>query len=146
MTQTIKLKTEGQYVNHGVKANKAIDVVFKMPYAELTNYIKSIQLLNENVTVAAKIGSDKKILKLGVFMIQSINIDRDGEGKIKFNSQLDHVDADAINELASRNDEPLTVLLKADIDVEDAEDAEDDDEEDDQQDDEDDAADEDEDE
>lgn len=124
--ETVKIKTEANYVSHGVKSNKSIDIHFKMPYSELTNYIQSIQMLNENITVAAKIGADKKPMKLGTFMLQNLNIDRDGEGKLKFNSQLDFVDSASISELASRNEEPLTLLLKADIDVENEEESVDD--------------------
>jgi hypothetical protein len=122
--QTVKLKTEGKYVDHSIKANKAVTLQFKMPYSELTNYVQSIQMLNENVKVAVKIGADKKPLQLGTFMVHNLNIDRDGEGKIKFNAMLDHCDANAINDLALRNDEPLHVLLKAEIDIEDDEDEE----------------------
>lgn len=116
--ETVKIKTEAKYVSHNVKANKSVDVQFKMPYSELTNYIQTIQMLNENTTMAGKIGADKKPIKLGSFMVSSINIDRDGQGTLKFNSQLDFVDTNAINELANRNDEPLILMLKADIDVE----------------------------
>jgi hypothetical protein len=116
--EVVKIKFEGQYINHDVKANKAVNVQFKMPYSELSQYIQTIQMLNENVTAAVKIGADKKPILLGTYMVHNINVDRDGEGKIKFNSQLDAVDANALNDLAMRNDEPLMVMLKANIDVE----------------------------
>jgi hypothetical protein len=116
--ETVKVKTEAKYVSHDVKANKSVNITFKMPYSELSSYIQTIQMLNENITVAGKIGTDKKPLKFGTFMVQSINVDRDGQGTMKFNSQLDFVEAATLNELASRNDEPLILLLKADIDVE----------------------------
>jgi hypothetical protein len=119
--ETVRIKTEASYMNHSVKQNKSIDITFKMPYSELTQYIQAIQMLNENITLAGKIGSDKKPIKFGTFMINGINIDRDGEGKLKFNSQLDFVDPATINELATRNDEPLVLLLRADIDVEEEE-------------------------
>lgn len=118
MAQTVKVKTESKYMNHSVKANKSIDILFKMPYSELSQYIQTIQMLNENVTLAGKIGSDKKPLLLGTFMVNNINVDRDGEGKIKFNSQLDYVESENINELANRNEEPLVLLMKADIELE----------------------------
>jgi len=119
--QVIKVKTEGRYTSHNVKANKSIDVTFKMPYTELTNYIQSLQMLNEDVTLAGKIGADKKPLKLGIFMVQKVTVDNDGEGTIKFNSQLDYVEPKNINELASRNDEPLFIFMKATIDIDESE-------------------------
>lgn len=119
--ETVKFKVEGKYVSHNVKANKSIDITFKMPYSELTNYIQSIQMLNENVEIGAKVGAEKP-KKLGTFMISNINIDNDGEGKIKLNSQLDFIDSAAINDMASKADEPLIILFKATIYVEEAED------------------------
>lgn len=121
MPQEIKIKTEAKYASHNVKANKSIDITFKAPYAQLHEYIKVVQMLNENVTVACKIGADKKPLKLGTFMVQNLNIDNDGEGKLKFNSLLDYTEPQNINELAARNDEPLFLLLKATIELEDEE-------------------------
>lgn len=117
--EVIQIKTEGRYHNHGVKQNKNIDIQFKLPYAELTNYIQSIQMLNENVTLGGRIGADKKVNTLGSFMIHSVKIDGDGEGTIKFNSQLDFANLEVINELAIRNDEPFELFLKAEIDTED---------------------------
>lgn len=116
--EVVKIKTEGKYATHSVKANKSIDMTFKMPYTELRNYIGVIQMLNENVLVAGKIGSDKKPMKFGTFMVSGISVDRDGQGTVKFNSQLDFVDTNGINELAIRNDEPLVIMLKAEVDVE----------------------------
>ena len=116
--EVIKLKIEGNYKTHSVKSNKAVDVTFQLPYSELINYIKSLQMLNENVTVAGKIGADKKPIKLGTFMIKNLNIDNDGEGKLKLNSLLDHIDSGNLNEIAERSDEPLMLLLKAEVENE----------------------------
>jgi hypothetical protein len=129
--ETIKLKFEGKYVDHNVKANKAVNLQFKMPYTELVNYIQSIQMLNENVTVGVKIGADKPIT-LGTYMVFNINVDRDGEGKLKLNSQLDFIEGNALNELATRSDEPLSILLKAEIDTEENDEENSDDEEEDE--------------
>jgi hypothetical protein len=126
--ETIKIKFEAKYQNHSVKANKSVDMSFKMPYSELTNYIQSIQMLNENVTVAGKIGSDKKPAVLGTFMVHAINVDRDGQGTLKINSMLDYVESKNINELAERNEEPLQLFLKAEIDTDEDEDEDEDEE------------------
>lgn len=118
----VNIKTEAEYFNHGVKANKAVSLTFKIPYSELTSSVKTLQMLNENMTVGAKLGSDKPI-KLGTFMIKNLNIDNDGEGKLKVDSMIDYVELDNINQLANRSDEPLLIILKADIDVEEDDDA-----------------------
>lgn len=121
----VKVKTEASYAGHDVKQNKAVNVTFKMPYTELKNYVGSIQLLNENTTVAVKIGSDKP-MNLGTFLFNGLTISRDGDGTLKFNSQTSAVDLENINDLAVRNDEPMFLLLKADVeDLDDEEDEED---------------------
>lgn len=128
--ETVKVKTEAKYFSHNVKKNKSIDLVVTAPYSELQNYIQTIQMLNEDIDVVAKIGADKKSSKLGVFKIQNITIDNDGEGKIKLNSQLDFVETQNIDKLAMRNDEPLKLMFKCEIEVE--EDEEDEEEEEDE--------------
>ncbi len=123
----VRVKTEATYAGHDVKQNKAVNITFKMPYTELKSYIGSIQLLNENTTVAVKIGADKKPTNLGTFLFNGLGISRDGDGTIKFNSQTSAVDLENVNELAVRGDEPMFLLLKADVeDIDDEEDDEDD--------------------
>jgi hypothetical protein len=118
--QQVKLKFEAKYLDHNVKGqNRSVTVQFKMPYSELSQYVQTLQLLNENITVAGKIGADKKPVNFGVFSLNNLNIDRDGEGKVKFNSLLDSIKANELNNLAARNDEPLILFLKADVDTED---------------------------
>jgi hypothetical protein len=114
MPQTVKLKFEARYQNHNIKANKAVSLKFKMPYTELTKYLQSVQLLNENVLIAGKIGPDKPS-KLGSYMIKGLNIGGDGEGTLNLDSMLDYVDPSSLNELATRSDEPLFLMLKATI-------------------------------
>lgn len=118
--EQVKTRVEARYTSHNMKANKSVDLTFKCPYVELKNYIQTIQMLNENVEVVVKIGKDKPI-KLGTFTINGLNIDRDGEGTLKLNSLIDFVNASAINELPARNDEPLKIMLKCEIDLSDGE-------------------------
>lgn len=115
---TAKTKFEGKYAKHDVKANKAVNVEFKAPYSELPNCVPALTMLNENTEVAVKIGADKKPLKLGVFLITGVNFGRDGDSTLKLQSQTDSVELDTLNLLVERSDEPLFILLKADIDDE----------------------------
>lgn len=110
----VSVKTLGKYHGHNVRPNKTIDVSFVVNYDELPNYIKLVQMLNENVEVYAKIQSNKPI-RLGMFMIKTINIDHDGAATIKFNSNFDYVEADNLNKLLG---ETLQLMFKAEIEVE----------------------------
>ena len=47
-------------------------------------------------------------------MIRDIRVDHDGQGIIKFNSLMDHVEADAINGLVG---ETFKAIFKANIEV-----------------------------
>ena len=120
----VKVITEGTYQNHNVKNNKAVTIILKAPYSEMRNYLLSVQLINENTDIGVKIGSDKKPLKLGNFMFHGLNIDRDGEAKLTWNSLIEHTEMNNLNELASRSEEPLKFLFKAEIEDEEVEDEE----------------------
>ena len=114
MTKKIDIKVNGQYNGHNIKPNGAVDVSLKFEYGELVNYIKLLQLLNENIVIAVKAGADKP-KELGMFMLKDMKIGGDGEGVVKFNSSLDYVEADNLNGLIS---EILTVRFKAEIEEE----------------------------
>jgi hypothetical protein len=112
VSKTVKIKAIGRYNGHSIKPSKSVDLGLKFTYEELPNYIKLIQMLNENVTIAAQIdGSSPQ--KVGMFTVKEIKVDHDGEGSIKFNSMVDYVEADVINELIGV--EQSTILFKANI-------------------------------
>ena len=115
MAKEIKIKAIGKYNGHNIKVNKAIDLGLKFSYDELESYIKLIQLLNENISITTK-NLDEKPIKLGTFMLKEIKVDHDGEGIIKFTSQLDYVDADGINQLVGT--EQFKVMFEAMIEGE----------------------------
>ena len=126
-TKVVKFSAIGKYKGHNIRDNKAIDLTMVFMYSELPDYIRLIQLLNENVFIGVKLG-DAKPFKLGSFMIKSLNIDHDGQGTIKFNSMLDYVEADNINTIVG--EEQIKVLFKAEIESEDEEEEDEDEDED----------------
>jgi hypothetical protein len=56
------------------------------------------------------------MVKIGMFMVQEIKIDHDGTGVVRFNSQMDHVEADNINYMVG--DDIFKVRFKASVEVE----------------------------
>lgn len=110
----IKFKAIAKYNGHSIKNNKSVDLNLLFNYDEMVNYIQLIQMLNENIDIAVKIG-DSKPTKIGMFMIRDIKIDHDGQGIVKFNSLLDHVEPDEINTLVG---ETFTVMFKAIVEEE----------------------------
>lgn len=112
--QNVKIKTVASYGGHNVNQAGSVFLKLVFSYDTITKYIQAIQMLNENVNLLAVINGEK--IKLGSFMINSINIDHDGAGKIKFNSQLDYVEIDNISKLI--NSDLFKIMLQAEIDVE----------------------------
>ena len=115
--QSVKIKTVASYGGHNVNQAGAVSLKLVFSYDTITKYIQAIQMLNENVNLLAVINGEK--IKLGSFMINSINIDHDGAGKIKFNSQLDYVEIDNISKLI--NSDLFKIMLQAESDVEEVE-------------------------
>ena len=118
--QNVKIKTVASYGGHNVNQAGSVSLKLVFSYDTITKYIQAIQMLNENVNLLAVINGEK--IKLGSFMINSINIDQDGAGKIKFNSQLDYVEIDNISKLI--NSDLFKIMLQAEIDVEENEEEE----------------------
>ena len=118
--QNVKIKTVASYGGHNVNQAGSVSLKLVFSYDTITKYIQAIQRLNENVNLLAVINGEK--IKLGSFMINSINIDHDGAGKIKFNSQLDYVEIDNISKLI--NSDLFKIMLQAEIDVEENEEEE----------------------
>ena len=123
--QNVKIKTVASYGGHNVNQAGSVSLKLVFSYDTITKYIQAIQMLNENVNLLAVINGEK--IKLGSFMINSINIDHDGAGKIKFNSQLDYVEIDNISKLI--NSDLFKIMFQAEIDVEENEEEENEEEE-----------------
>lgn len=115
----IKVKEVVTYNGHNLSANGAVNLTLNAMYSELTNTIKVMQMLNNDVTIKARIPNEKPI-KLGIFRIKQIVIDGDGESKLKFNSVSDFVEMDNLNQLPLNTDDNklFNVLMEADIEEE----------------------------
>lgn len=120
----IKVKEVVTYGGHSLKANGAVDFTLKASYSELTNSIKLMQMLNNDVNIKAKVPGDKA-MKLGIFRVKQIVIDGDGESVLKFNGLNDHIELDNLNMLPLNDSDTkeFVVLMETEIEEED-EDAE----------------------
>ncbi len=114
----VKIDSVGSYNGHSVKSNGNVSLSFKFRYSELVNYIKLIQMLNNDVKVKVKKQQEKEF-SLGVFRINSIKIDHDGEGNVSFTSMTDYAEVDNLNKLVMESkDEEFRVGFEADVEVE----------------------------
>lgn len=115
----VKVKEVVTYNGHNVSANGAVNLTLKAMYSELTNTIKAMQMLNNDVIIKAKIPGEQPI-KLGMFRIKQINIDGDGESRLKFNGLVDYIEVDNLNQLplGSDDNKDFIVMMEANIEKE----------------------------
>ena len=115
----LKVKEVVKYGGHSLSANGSVNFTLNAQYSELTNTIMLMQMLNNDVSIKAKIPNEKP-MKLGHFRIKQIIIDDDGESKIKFNGLSDYIEMDNLNLLPLNSDEnkQFVVLMEAEIEEE----------------------------
>lgn len=121
----VKVKEVVKYGGHSLSANGSVNFTLKAMYSELTNTIQLMQMLNNDVSIKAKIPGGSP-MKLGLFRIKQITICGDGESTIKFNGLNDYIEMDNMNLLPLNSDEnkEFTVLMEADIETDEMEDIE----------------------
>jgi len=120
MANEIKFKAVGNYRGHSVKQNGILELNLGFKYEELTKTVMATQLLNENVALYAKLSSG--VESLGSFMVKNISIDHDGNSQVRYNTNMDHAEANTINELARLKGEDVRFLFKATVEEEGGED------------------------
>lgn len=116
---TVKVKEVVKYGGHSLSANGSVNFTLKASYSELTNTIQMMQMLNNDVTIKAKLPAGKP-MKLGMFRIKQIIIDGDGESTLKFNGLNDYIEMDNLNLLPLNNDDnkEFVIMMEAEIEIE----------------------------
>ena len=122
----VKVKEVVKYGGHSLSANGSVNFTLKAQYSELSNTIQLMQMLNNDVSIKAKIPVGSP-MKLGFFRVKQIVIDGDGESTIKFNGLNDYIEMDNLNLLPLNSDEnkEFVVLMEAEIETDEMEDIED---------------------
>ena len=115
MEQHVEVKLIGKYNGHSVKANQSVDLAVKAGYDQLANSVQLLQMLNNDVTILARV-PDAKPFKLGTFRVQAVNISHDGESAIKFNSMADFTEVDNFSKLIGS--EMVVLKVSATIEIE----------------------------
>lgn len=92
-----------------ITAKKVVNLTFKMRYDEIVTSINLLQGLNTEITVQAKV-SGGKAKNLGLFRLDGIRFDRDGNAVLPFKSLLDNVDMENILEVMDMEEEDILQL------------------------------------
>lgn len=124
----IKIKEVVEYAGHSISANGAVNLTVKAGYSELPNSMKMCQLLNNDVTIKAKVPGAKAMM-LGMFRVKNINIEDDGESKLKFAGLSQSVEVDNLNRLPLNDSDTkqFQILVEAEVEIEREDDEEGDD-------------------
>lgn len=112
----VEVKEFVSYNGHSLRANGNVNVSFKAKFSQLRYSIDLMNMLNEDITLYAKL-PEQKAIKLGVFRIKEIKVDHYKESTIKFNSLNDFVEVDNLNNIVSEEE----FLIKAMAEIEDEE-------------------------
>lgn len=124
----VKIKEVVEYAGHSISANGAVNLTVKAGYSELPNSIQMCQLLNNDVTIKAK-APGVKAMMLGMFRVKNINIEDDGESKLKFAGLSQSVEVDNLNRLPLNDSDTkqFQILVEAEVEIEREDDEEGDD-------------------
>lgn len=114
----LKTKQIVSYNGHSISANGTVNLNLKAQYSQLTKSIQLMQMLNNDISIKAKVSGN--IIKLGIFRIKQIQIDGDGESKIKFNSLSEYVEVDNLNSLPLQSDDSkeFNIMYEAEVEPE----------------------------
>lgn len=116
MVKNIKVREVVKYGGHNISANGSVNLTLKASYSELPNTVQLLQLLNNDVTIKAKLPGCKA-MKLGMMRIRDIKFDGDGESVVKFNGLTDYIEVDNLNSLVTS--EEFAVAYEAEVELED---------------------------
>lgn len=118
--QQIKIKEVVQNGGYSLKPSGAVDLTLVAEYGELVKTIQVLQMLNNDVTIKARIPEQKPMM-LGSFRVKTVIVDGDGESKIKFNGLSDFIEMPNLNKLPLKSDDNprFQILMEALIDLED---------------------------
>ncbi len=114
----VKVKSFVKYKGHNVKQNGTVLLTLSAMYGEIENSIKTLQMLNNDVKITARIA--KQNVELGVFRIKNILFDGDGESVLKFETLTDFIEMDNINKIIISDE--FKILMEADVELENGED------------------------
>lgn len=122
MTTTVKVKEVVSFGGSSLSRNGSVNLNFDAGYSELVKSVEALQMLNNDVTLKAKLPGEKAML-LGTFRVKAVVFGGDGSSTVKFNGLRDFVEFDNINKLPLSTDESsdFQVLMTAEIEDEETE-------------------------
>lgn len=83
----MKIRASGTFDGYSIRRDGIVTFKLRFPFSELSSAVKTVLALGKTLNVGIKIEPDAKYA-IGECAIRWINIDRDGEVKITFETDL----------------------------------------------------------
>ena len=116
--EKVKSKLECSFNGYSTKKNGDVDVSFKAPYSELVNCMKLLQMISCNIQCKAKMGASGKPFDLGTFYLTKFNVDRDGETRLTFNTEIESSEIENMINLTEK-DQIIYLMCVAELEDDD---------------------------
>ena len=97
------IKAVGIYNGHSIKKNFDIELKFRFIEEQLANSLQFVACIGKQVKLKAKIRKEK--LNLGVFNVNKITVDKNGNAYISLMSNSDYVSLESIEKLLVEDEE-----------------------------------------
>jgi hypothetical protein len=115
MQKNMNLKGVSTFEGWTVGKNKITTLKLGMRYDEVVTSVNLLQGLDVDITVSAKIPNEKP-MQLGLFRVNGLSFDKDGNSKITLQALTDNVELNNISNLIDAD--AFQVMFKALIEIE----------------------------
>ena len=127
MEKQFNQKGIAEFAGLNIAKNNLVTLKFKLRYDEIVTSVELLQGLNTDITIHAKTPSTDSV-KLGMFTIGGMNIDRDGNATIPFKALADNVNLNSICDILDEDYIQLKFMAVLELPDGEADSDEDDDE------------------
>lgn len=121
--ELVRFTQNVSYGGHAVASTGVVNLTLKAQYSELSNTMRLMQMLNNDILVIAKVVNMPKAIRLGYFRIKNVAVAGDGTSKIKLSGITDSVEVDNFAVLPGMQDDvcEFKVRYQSEIEIEDEE-------------------------
>lgn len=120
MTEKVEVEQVVTSGGYSISAAGVTMVTFKCKYGELVNTVQMLQLLNNDIDIAATVPGEKKKPVGYSFRLKQIVVDGDGEQTVKLQGVSELTDVETLSTLPFRNAEipEFRIMLSSSIELE----------------------------
>lgn len=108
MQKDLKVTGEAGFKGMTISKARVVNVKFELRYSEIVKSVNLMQGLHNDIDVIARYRG--KAHKLGMFKLDGVTFDRDGNSTISLKAMIDQVEVDEVAAVASLDPEEILAL------------------------------------